>query len=126
MDYGTDFLLVDGDIVLTPDGDVQTVEGPQTIAQDIVSELNIASGCLPWDTEAGSTVALLLNSNSTIEDDESIISELERIAIKDPRIDPQTVQAEKTGEHTYRLSFTPLTALSPEVLDFNFTGDTNE
>ena len=123
MDYGSDFLLVDGDIVFTPDGDVHTVDGPQTIAQDIVSELNTAPGSLPWDTEAGSTIALILNSE--IPDDESIISEQERIAIKDPRVDPQTVQAEKTGENTYRLSFTPLAAVLPEVLDFNFTGGMN-
>ena len=124
MDYGTDFLLVDGDIVFTPDGDIQTIEGPQTIAQDIVSELNIALSSLPWDTEAGSTIALMLNSE--IQNDESIISELERVAIKDPRIDPQTVKAEKTGETSYKLSFTPLAALSPEVLNFNFIGGTNE
>ena len=123
MDYGTDFLLVDGDIVFTPDGDVQTVAGPQTIAQDIVSELNIAPGSLPWDTDAGSTIALILNSEN--QDDESIISELERVAIKDPREDPQTVKAEKTGENIYRLTFTPLAALTPEVLDFNYTGGTN-
>lgn len=124
MDYGTDFLLVDGDIVFTPDGDVQTVDGPKTIAQDILSELNIVPGSLPWNTEAGSTIPLILNSE--IQDDGTILSELERVAIKDPRVDPQTVQAIKTGENTYRLFFTPLTAVSPEVLDFNFTGGINE
>jgi hypothetical protein len=124
MDYGTDFLLVDGDIVFTLGGDVQTVEGPQTITQDIASELGIAPGTLPWDENAGSTIVLMLNSE--ISDDETIISELERVAIADPRVDPQTVKAEKTGENTYRLSFTPLAAVSPEILDFNFVGGTNE
>jgi hypothetical protein len=35
MDYGTDFLLVNGDIVFTADGDVELVSGSQCIAQDI-------------------------------------------------------------------------------------------
>ncbi|MBN2536372.1 MAG: hypothetical protein JXB88_26045 [Spirochaetales bacterium] len=124
MDYGTDFLLVDDDIVFTIDGDAKVVSGPRCIAQDIVSELKIVQGTLAWDKEAGSMIPLMLNSGEF--DNETIIIELERVAIADPRIDPQSVKAEKVSDNKYRLFFTPLTAVEPEVLDFDFnTGGEN-
>ena len=116
MDYGTDVLLVDDDIVFTADGDVELVSGPRCIAQDIDQELKIVKGRLVWDGNAGSSLPLFLNGNV---DDSAVLAELERVAIADARIDPVSVKAEKTGRRKYRLQFTPLDAVDPETLDFD-------
>lgn len=118
MDYGTDLLLTDDDIGFTADGDVETVSGPACIAQDIDQELKITPGALPWDKEAGSTVLLMLNDAES--DPASVMAELERVAIADPRVDPATVKAsELSGAAKYRLEFTPVAAVEPETLDFD-------
>lgn len=118
MDYGTDMLLTDDDIGFTADGDVETVSGSACIAQDIDQELKITPGALPWDEEAGSTVLLMLNDAES--DAASVMAELERVAIADPRVDPATVKAsELSGDAKYRLEFTPVAAVEPETLDFD-------
>lgn len=118
MDYGTDMLLTDDDIGFTADGDVETVSGSACIAQDIDQELKITPGALPWDEEAGSTVLLMLNDAES--DAASVMAELERVAIADPRVDPATVKAsELSGAAKYRLEFTPVAAVEPETLDFD-------
>jgi hypothetical protein len=116
MDYGTDFLLVDDDIVFTPDGDVEIVSGPRTIAQDIDQELKIVKKRLMWDEEAGSSMPLFLNDTVN---DSAIIGELERVAIADPRVDPVSVSAKRRDEKKYRLEFRPVGATTPETLDFD-------
>ena len=118
MDYGTDMLLTDDDIGFTADGDVETVSGPACIAQDIDQELKITPGAIPWDEEAGSTVLLMLNDAES--DAASVMAELERVAIADPRVDPATVKAsELSGDAKYRLEFAPVAAVEPEMLDFD-------
>ncbi|MDR0761104.1 MAG: hypothetical protein LBF74_13515 [Treponema sp.] len=116
MDYGTDFLLVDDDIVFTPDGDVEIVSGPRTIAQDIDQELKIVKKRLMWDEEAGSSMPLFLNDTVNAS---AVISELERVAIADPRVDPVSVSAKRRDEKKYRLEFRPVGAITPETLDFD-------
>ncbi|MDR1175321.1 MAG: hypothetical protein LBK83_07625 [Treponema sp.] len=125
MDYGTDFLLVDDDIVFTPDGDIELVSGPAYVAQDIDQALKIASGRLPWDKEAGSSLPLMLNDAGSSA--ASVIAELERVAIADRRVDPASVNAQETGPGAFRLEFTPLAAIKPETLDYDLTkGDSHE
>jgi hypothetical protein len=76
MDYGTDFKLVDDDIVFTADGDGEVVSGPACVAQDIDQALKIVPGRLPWDSNAGSSMLLFLNdSNNPV----AILAELERV-----------------------------------------------
>ena len=116
MDYGTDFLLVDDDILFTPDGDIAIVSGPRTIAQDIDQELKIVKKRLIWDEEAGSAMPLFLND---AVDDNAVIAELERITINDSRVNPASVRAEKISFGKYRVSFTPLEAVAPATLDFD-------
>jgi hypothetical protein len=116
-DYGTDLLLVDDDMVFTADGDVELVSGPRCIAQDIDQELKIVKERLVWDKEAGSSMPLFLNDSAV--DDSAVLAELERVAIKDARVDPVSVKAEKAGGGKYRLRFTPLSAIKPETLDFD-------
>ena len=119
-DYGSDFLLNDGDIIFTEDGDAAIVSGPRCIAQDIDSEIKLLYGSLFYDPEAGSSIPLMLND--VVIDDDALVNELERIAIDDPRIDPHSVKAEKTDSRTYRITFTPLGNVDPLTLDFNVGG----
>jgi hypothetical protein len=117
MDYGTDLLLADDDLVFTADGDIALVSGPACIAQDIDQTLKLTPGRLLWDKEAGSSLLFMLNDSNS--DPAAVIAELERVAIEDPRVDPASVKAVQTGEKQFRLHFTPLNALKPEVLEYD-------
>jgi hypothetical protein len=119
MDYGTDLKLVDDDIVFTPDGDVEIVSGPACVAQDIDQTLKTTPGRLPWDKEEGSTLMLMLNASGI--DHNAVIAELERVAIADPRVDPNVVIAKRKDEKKYRLEFQPIGAITPEVLDYDLS-----
>jgi phage baseplate assembly protein W len=119
MDYGTDFKLVDDDIVFTPDGDVEIVSGPACVAQDIDQTLKTAPGRLVWDKEAGSTMMLMLNDSGS--DANAVIAELERVAGDDPRVDLISVSAKRRDEKKYRLEFQPVDAITPEVLEYDLS-----
>lgn len=119
MDYGTDLLLIDDDLVFTADGDVEMVSGPRCIAQDIDQTLELTPGYLVWDKEAGSSLLLMLNDSNS--DPAAVIAELERVAIADPRVDPASVRAVQTGEKQFKLQFTPLNAVTPETLEYDLT-----
>jgi phage baseplate assembly protein W len=117
MDYGTDFLLEDDDIVFTSDGDIKLVSGPATVAQDIDQALKTTPGSLYWDKEAGSTLLFMLNDSESSA--ASVIAELERVAIADPRVDPESVKAYQTGTNKFRLEFTPVGAVTTETLEYD-------
>jgi hypothetical protein len=119
MDYGTDFRLVDDDIVFTPDGDVELVSGPACVAQDIDQTLKTAPGRLAWDKEAGSTMMLMLNAAGV--DANAVIAELERVAADDPRVDPIMVGAKRRDEKKYRLEFQPMDAVTAEALEYDLS-----
>ena len=121
---GTDFLLEDDDIVFTADGDIALVSGPRMVAQDIDQTLKTTSGALYWDKELGSSMLLFLNDNTV--DAATVIAELERVAIADARVDPDSVKARETGTHKYRLEFTPLGVIKPETLDYDLNKGTRE
>jgi hypothetical protein len=123
MDYGTDFLLVDDDIVFTPDGDIEIVSGPACIAQDIDQTLKIVPGRLPWDKDAGSSLPLMLN-DAGAGVSAAALAELERVAIADRRVDPASVDARETASGMSRLEFTPLSAIKPEVLEYDLSKGT--
>jgi len=120
-DYGTDFLLIEDDMVFTADGDAALVSGPRCIAQDIDQELKIVKERLIWDKKAGSSMPLFLNDSEV--EDQAVIRELERVAIEDARVDPVSVKANKTAAGTYCLEFTPLGAIKSETLDFDLRKD---
>jgi hypothetical protein len=117
MDYGTDFLLRDDDIVFTEDGDAVVISGPACVAQDIDQALKTSPGFLSWDKDAGSSLVLMLNDAGST--DAAALAELERIAIADPRVDPASVKASAIAPGRFKLEFTPLTALKPEVLEYD-------
>jgi hypothetical protein len=119
MDYGTDFLLKDDDIIFTEDGDVAVVSGSACVAQDIDQTLKITPGFLPWDKQAGSSLLLMLNDAEN--SDAVALVELERVAIADPRVDPASVKASVIAPGKFRLEFTPLSAIQPEILDYDIT-----
>jgi hypothetical protein len=119
MDYGTDFLLVDDDVVFTAEGDIEIVSGPRCVAQDIDQTLKLTPGRLRWDNEAGSSLWYMLNDSGSNPTD--VIAELERVAIEDRRVDPASVRAVQTGPKQFRLQFTPLGAVEPKTLDYDLT-----
>jgi hypothetical protein len=123
MDWGTDFLLVDDDIVFTAGGDIALVSGAAMVAQDIDQTLKASVGFLYWDKETGSTMSLMLNDSES--DAASIIAELERVAIAVARVDPDSVKAYRTAPggsvRKFRLEFTPVSAINPETLEYDLT-----
>jgi hypothetical protein len=103
----SDFMLDEsGDIIFTPDGDIDVISGNALILQDIREELSIPLGSIEWDPDAGSEMTLFLNDVNISE--QTIITELERVAFKDIRIAADSVKAEKTGENKFKLQFTTL------------------
>jgi hypothetical protein len=124
MDYGTDFLLEDDDIVFTADGDIALVSGPRMVAQDIDQTLKTTPGALYCDKKIGSSMLLFLNDNTV--DAATVIAELERVAIADVRVDPDSVKAGETGTNKYRLEFTPVGAIKPETLDYDLNKEAGE
>jgi hypothetical protein len=124
MDYGTDFLLEDDDIVFTADGEIALVSGPRMVAQDIDQTLKITPGSLYWDKEAGSAMLLFLNDSGA--DAAAVIACLERTAIADARVDPDSVKAVENGTNKYRLEFTPLGAVKPETPGYDLNRETGE
>jgi len=118
-DYGTDFLLKDDDVIFTADGDVELVSGATTVAQDIDQTLKISTGALYWDVKTGSSLPLMLNDSQS--NDNAIITELERVAIADKRVKPESVKAYRIAPGKFRLEFTPLGAVRPETLYFDIT-----
>jgi hypothetical protein len=105
--------------VFTADGDIELVSGPAMVAQDIDQTLKATPGSIYWDPEIGSTLLLFLNDPNV--DASSVIAELERVAIADARVDPDSVKATQTDTNKFRLVFTPLGAIDPSVLDYDLT-----
>lgn len=120
MKYGSDVLLDDNrDLVFLPAGEVATVQGASLIAQDIAEEASIPRGSVFWDRSAGSILYSFLNDHEA--SDEAVIQELERLALKDPRVDASSVNAERRPDGTYKLNFRPLVATTDEALLFDLT-----
>ena len=119
MDYGTDFKLVDDDIVFTPDGDAELISGPACVAQDIDQTLKTSIGRLFWDKEEGSTMMLMLNDSAS--DPNAVLAELERVAIKDQRVNPTSVNPYRRDLKTYRLEFMPVKSVTTQTLEYDLT-----
>lgn len=122
MDYGTDFLLLDDDIVFMRDGEIRTVSGPACVAQDIDQTLKTAPGALYWDVDTGSAMPLFLNDSAA--NGSAVTAELERAAIADARVDPESVKAWQTAPCRFRLEFAPVGAVKPETLDYDLVKGT--
>jgi hypothetical protein len=88
-------------------------------AQDIDRTLKTTPGALYWDKELGSTLLYMLNDAESGAD--AVTAELERVAIADARVDPESVKAYQTAPGKFRLEFTPMGAVKPEILDFDLT-----
>ncbi len=117
MDFGTDFLLQENDIVFTADGDVKIVSEAAMVAQDIAQSLQVIKGSLYWDKERGSTMPLFLNDNNS--DSASMIAELERVAMDDIRVDPDSVSVYQKADGIFVLTFTPSGEANAEILEYD-------
>jgi hypothetical protein len=87
------------------------------VAQDIDQALKITPGSLYWDKEAGSAMLLFLNDSGAGA--AAVIACLERTAIADARVDPESVKAYQAAPGKYRLEFAPMSAIKPETLDYD-------
>jgi phage baseplate assembly protein W len=117
MDYGTDFLFADDDLVFTSDGDIELVSGAACVAQDIDRTLKTAPGALYWDKDTGSALLYMLNDSES--EAAAVTAELERVAIADARVNPETVKAYRTAPGRFRLEFAPVGAVKPETLEYD-------
>ena len=118
-DFGTDFRLLDDDVVFTPDGDIEIICGPACVAQDIDQELKTAVGRLVWDKAAGSSMMLMLNDS--LSDRQAVITELQRVAAADRRVDPISVAARQLDDKRFRLQFRPMDAVTTAVLEYDLS-----
>ncbi|MDR1231941.1 MAG: hypothetical protein LBK61_11155 [Spirochaetaceae bacterium] len=122
MDYGTDFLLVDDGLVFTSDGDIELVSGAACVAQDIDRTLKTAPGSLYWDRDTGSALLYMLNAASGADSESeaaAVTAELERVAIADARVNPETVKVYRTAPGRFRLEFAPVGTVKPETLEYD-------
>lgn len=104
MDFGKDIYLDENrDVVFTPSGDVQLIEGAQLVAQDIRENLSIVLGSVYWDTSAGSNLIQALNSSEDL--DLTVVNEIERIALEDKRVLASSVDTEILEKGKYKLNF---------------------
>lgn len=90
-----DIRLVDGDVVFTADGNLETVESGACVAQDVSTAFVTTRGRLHWDASAGTSFPLLLNSTEV--DEESVKSEAEDVLLADERIDPDSICVEASS-----------------------------
>ena len=118
MDYGSDIALNhERDLIFTPAGDVETTTGATLIAQDIAEEASIPRSSVLWDNDAGSDMFDFINDPHA--SDEAIIAELERLALKDPRVDAATVRAHRLADGRFELRFHAIGVVTPEALLFD-------
>lgn len=118
MDYGTDLRLDDErDVIFTPDGDAELQDGVRLVAQDVREELSIVFGSVEWDRATGSY--LTDNLNAATDPDSMVMGELERIALKDPRVDASSVSVKRLGEGRYSLFFRAVGSIDPVQLLFD-------
>jgi hypothetical protein len=62
---------------------------------------------------------MMLMLNDAWIDANAVISELERVAVNDRRVEPLSVNASRKGQKTFRLEFRPLRAVSTETLEYD-------
>ncbi|MGD1819379.1 MAG: hypothetical protein ACPKOI_05810 [Pleomorphochaeta sp.] len=118
MDFGKDIYLDENrDVVFTPSGDVQLIEGAQLVAQDIRENLSIVLGSVYWDTSAGSNLIQALNSSEDL--DLTVVNEIERIALEDKRVLASSVDTEILEKGKYKLSFQVVDTIESGELYFD-------
>lgn len=118
MDYGSDLKLdINRDVIFTPDGDIETISKAALVVQDIREELSIGLKSVLWDSEAGSDI--LDNLNAANVSDVAILNELERVALKDTRIDASTIEVTKVKFGNYQLAFTVVGTTNKQILLFD-------
>ncbi len=118
MDFGKDIYLDENrDVVFTPSGDVQLIEGAQLVAQDIRENLSIVLGSVYWDTSAGSNLIQALNSSEDL--DLTVVNEIERIALEDKRVLASSVDTEILEKGKYKLNFQVVDTIESGELYFD-------
>jgi phage baseplate assembly protein W len=68
--WGTDLLLQEGDFVVSPTGDLSTIQYLENLKQAISDRLRTELGALPYDTNYGLNLDLLIGQKHTLEREE--------------------------------------------------------
>lgn len=117
MDYGSDIRLDDDRDIAIDGDDLAVIDGPALVAQDVREEIDTPLGSLFWDRSAGSHLRKWLLAASASPP--GVTEELERVALRDPRVDAETVHAEQRPDGSYRLRFRVLGHVPEQVLRFD-------
>lgn len=114
-EFGKDFLLDNGgDIIFYDDGNSPTVTGPALVAQDVKTQLKTRLGAVFWNRNTGSKIFDYLNRTDISGD--TIKTELERVARKDPRVLAASVTSEEIEEGKFKLTFTTINSEQIELI----------
>jgi hypothetical protein len=108
----------------------------RTTALCLPRTLKTTPGSLYWDRDAGSALLYMLNAAGGADSESeaaAVTAELERVAIADARVNPETVPLRKsaciqvanphrgfaTAPGRFRLEFAPAGAIKPETLEYD-------
>ena len=107
----SDFLLTDGDIAFSPDGDIATVSGAALVAQDVRTRALASRGSLFYARGYGQGLTDMLRGNNG-----DVVQRLREAALGDERVDWESVEAGAYNEGKYYLKFQVLGAKDAQTL----------
>ena len=125
-DYlGKDVLFdEDGDLAISPTGDLVTVSGRDCLLQDIRDRLGTIPGDLFAHPDWGCGIGRLLGAMDTPLNRALAIRYIRHALESDPRVEDNTITITPLiftlEEKRFEIRFTPVGATSPEVLVWGF------
>jgi len=126
QDYlGTDVLFdEDGDLAVSPTGDLVSVNGRDCLLQDIRDRLGTIPGDLFAHPDWGCGIGRLLGALDTPLNRALAIRYIRQALEADPRVEDNTITITPLiftpEEKRFDIRFTPVRAASPEVLVWGF------
>ena len=125
-DYlGTDVLFdEDGDLAVSPTGDLVSVSGRDCLLQDIRDRLGTLPGDLFAHSDWGCGIGRLLGALDTPLNRALAIRYIRHALEADPRVEDNTITITPLiftpEEKRFEICFTPVGAASPEILVWGF------
>lgn len=130
-DFGWDFFIVPpsqntdkgweaGDCVFTPDGDIQVIEGPALVAQDVAEAAKASVGSLFYAPGYGVGLVDMLRGPSPLSGAQGqVVQKLREAAFGDERVDWNSVEAGQYADGKYFLQFSILGKADEQILYFD-------
>ena len=114
--FGKDIKLDSlGDVVFTPDGDVETVFGGALVAQDIRTEAILSPGSCFWAPDFGQGLIDALKGLEKVD----VEGLLRAAAFNDERVDFESVRTSRLPNKRYSLTFSLIGELESTELYFD-------